>query len=195
MKKAKQGAAENERETDDLLTEAAATHDTAGETGSEKAAPEAADALPAGSVAQSEYDALNDRYLRLYAEYENYRKRTAKEKEALFGDCAAQITGEWLPVIDNLFRAAEAAAQFASDVDRSIIEGIELVLKQAEGCLARLGVEAIEALGAPFDPMFHEAVMQAEHEGAEPGTVVEEFKKGYRRGDRVIRHSVVKVAN
>ncbi len=195
MKKAKPDAA-NEKEQDALPTAAPTNshHDDApGAQPASAVDTEAGDTV--SQVAQSEYDALNERFLRLYAEYENYRKRTAKEKEALFGDCVAQITGEWLPVIDNLFRAAEAAAQFENEIDRSIVEGIELVLKQAENCLTRLGVEAIAALGAPFDPMLHEAVMQVEHEGAESGTVVEEFTKGYRRGDRVIRHSVVKVAN
>jgi molecular chaperone GrpE len=138
---------------------------------------------------------LNDRYLRLYAEYDNFRKRTQKEKEAIYGDCVARVTAEWLPVIDNLSRAADAASRFESGVDRSISEGIELVLRQSADSLARLGVEVIEAVGRPFDPSLHEAVMQVDQDGAETGTVVEEFQKGYRKGDRIIRHSMVKVAN
>lgn len=145
--------------------------------------------------AARKYDELNDRFLRLYAEYDNYRKRTSKEKESIYSDCVVQVTAEWLPVVDNLMRAIESASQYEKEIDRSVVEGIELVLRQAESCLERLGVEPIEAVGNPFNPLFHEAVMQVEQEGAEPGTVVEEFKKGYRRGDRVIRHSMVKVAN
>jgi len=149
----------------------------------------------AAEEAARKYDELNDRFLRLYAEYDNYRKRTSKEKEAMYGDCVVQVTAEWLPVVDNLLRAIESASRYEKEIDRSVVEGIELVLRQAESCLDRLGVEPIEAVGKPFDPLLHEAVMQVEQEGAEPGTVVEEFKKGYRRGDRVVRHSMVKVAN
>ena len=145
--------------------------------------------------AARKYDELNDRFLRLYAEYDNYRKRTSKEKESIYSDCVVQVTAEWLPVVDNLMRAIESASQYEKEIDRSVVEGIELVLRQAERCQARLGDAPIEAVGNPFDPLLHEAAMQVEQEGAEPGTVVEEFKKGYRRGDRVIRHSMVKVAN
>ena len=138
---------------------------------------------------------LNDRYLRLFAEFDNYRKRTQKEKEAIYSDCVAKVTAEWLPVIDNLTRASEVASRFGQQVDQSISEGIELVLRQASDVLSKLGVEAIGTVGCPFDPSLHEAVMHVEQDGIETGTVVEEFQKGYRRGDRVIRHSMVKVAN
>ena len=137
----------------------------------------------------------NDRYLRLYAEFDNYRKRTQKEKEALYGDCVARVSAEWLPVIDNLTRAAAAAGRAGPEVDRSIGEGIEMVLRQAADTLSKLGIEAIETVGRPFDPELHEAVMHVEQEGIDAATIVEEFQKGYRRGDRVIRHSMVKVAN
>lgn len=138
---------------------------------------------------------LNDRYLRLYAEFDNYRKRTQKEKEALYGDCVARVSAEWLPVIDNLTRAAVAADRVGPEVDHSIGEGIEMVLRQAADTLSKLGIEGIETVGRPFDPELHEAVMHVEQEGIDAGTIVEEFQKGYRRGDRVIRHSMVKVAN
>ena len=128
---------------------------------------------------------LNDRYLRLFAEFDNYRKRTQKEKEAIYGDSVARVTAEWLPVIDNLIRASEVASRFGQQVDRSISEGIELVLRQASDTLAKLGVEAIEAVGCTFDPTLHEAVMHVEQDGAETGTVVERSEER-RVGEKCI---------
>ncbi|MBP7401193.1 MAG: nucleotide exchange factor GrpE [Clostridia bacterium] len=191
------GAEEEEKIREDFSGETSAGADGTPDGGA------AGDGAPAGEDTGNQPEdenarklsELNDRYLRLYAEYDNYRKRTSKEKEAIYGDCVVRVTAEWLPVIDNLERAADSAARFEGDVDRSIAEGINLVLRQASECMCRLGVEPIAAVGQPFDPELHEAVMQVEQDGVEPGTVVEEFQKGYRRGDRVIRHSMVKVAN
>lgn len=138
---------------------------------------------------------MEDRYVRLVAEYENYRRRTQKEKEAMYGDSVASVTAEWLSVIDNLERAAGSASQCTDETAQPIIEGLELVLRQTTDILVKLGVEPIEAVGQPFDPELHEAVMHVEMDDVDTATIVEEYQKGYRRGDRIIRHSMVKVAN
>lgn len=132
-----------------------------------------------------------EQLLRTLAEYDNYRKRTAKEKEALRKECIADAVEAFLPVLDNLHRAAESlAAQEGVDT-----QGVELVRKQFEEILTSLGVQEIPAEGKPFDPNLHNAVMHVEDDSLEENTVVEVFSKGYQIGDRVIRHCVVKVAN
>ncbi|NLM79079.1 MAG: nucleotide exchange factor GrpE [Ruminococcaceae bacterium] len=142
-----------------------------------------------------EITALSDKYLRLMAEYDNYRKRSQKEKEAIYNDSVVQVVREWLPVIDNLDRAEFAADQYKSEDARQIADGISMIRKQVTDVLDKLGVAAIDCCGQPFDPNLHDAVMHVEDESAAASTVVEELRKGYVMGDRVIRHSVVKVAN
>lgn len=132
-----------------------------------------------------------DQLLRTLAEYDNYRKRTAKEKEALRKECIADSVESFLPVIDNLHRAKESLAS-QEGVDT---QGVELVLKQFEEIMASLGVEEIIAEGQEFDPNLHNAVMHVEDENLGENMVAEVFSKGYRIGERVIRHCVVKVAN
>ncbi len=132
-----------------------------------------------------------EQLLRTLAEYDNYRKRTAKEKEALRKECIADSVESFLPVIDNLHRAKESLAS-QEGVDT---QGVELVLKQFEEIMASLGVEEILAEGQEFDPNLHNAVMHVEDENLGENMVAEVFSKGYRIGDRVIRHCVVKVAN
>ena len=131
-----------------------------------------------------------DKYLRLAAEYDNYRKRTAKEKESLYGSAKADTVKPFLDVYDNLLRGA---AQYAEgDPNRT---GLEMICKQFVDVLAKLGVEEIDALGKPFDPERHNAVMHVEDEEIEESTVVEVFQKGFIMGDKVLRFSMVKVAN
>ena len=137
----------------------------------------------------NEKEALQDRLLRITAEYENFRKRTAKEKEGIYTDACSDVIKEMLPVIDNLDRAIA--------VDGSVEDlkkGIEMTIKGLETSLQKLGVEEIDASGE-FDPNLHQAVMHIEDESLEKNVVTEVFMKGYKRGDKVIRHSVVKVAN
>ena len=131
-----------------------------------------------------------DKYLRLAAEYDNYRKRTAKEKEALYGTAKADTIKPFLDVYDNLLRGA---AQFAEDDPNR--QGMELICKQFVDVLAKLGVTEIDALGKPFDPERHNAVMHVEDENVEESTVVEVFQKGFIMGDQVLRFPMVKVAN
>ena len=132
----------------------------------------------------------NDKYLRLAAEYDNYRKRTAKEKENLYAAAKADTVKPFLDVYDNLERGV---AQFAQDDPHR--QGLEMIAKQLLDVLGKLGVTEIEALGAPFDPEKHNAVMHVEDESAGENTVVEVFQKGFALGEKVLRFSVVKVAN
>ena len=131
-----------------------------------------------------------DKYLRLAAEYDNYRKRTAKEKESLYGSAKADTVKPFLDVYDNLLRGA---AQYAEgDPNRT---GLEMICKQFVDVLAKLGATEIDALGKPFDPALHNAVMHVEDEEIEESTVVEVFQKGFIMGDKVLRFAMVKVAN
>lgn len=133
---------------------------------------------------------VNDKYLRLAAEYDNYRKRTAKEKENIYGDAKADTIKPLLAVYDNLERGI---AQYdEADAHR---QGLELILRQFTETLTKLGVTEIEAKGQPFDPGLHNAVMHVEDETAGENTVVEVFQKGFMLGDKVLRFAMVKVAN
>lgn len=144
---------------------------------------------------EKEIAVLSDKYLRLMAEYDNFRKRSQREKEAIYGESVIQVVREWLPVLDNLDRAEWAADQYESGEARGIAEGIAMIRKQVQDVMDKLGVKPIDCCGQPFDPNLHDAVMHVEDESAEASTVVEELRRGYMRDDRVIRHSVVKVAN
>lgn len=149
--------------------------------------------------AEAEIEKLNaslagehDKYMRLYAEYENFRKRSAKERESIYSDAYCDALTQILPVLDNL----ERAAQFnADDADSPMAKGIELTLKSFIEMMNKMGVFEIEALGKEFDPNLHNAVMHIEDETAAENVVVEVFMKGYARGDKVLRYSMVKVAN
>lgn len=133
---------------------------------------------------------VNDKYLRLAAEYDNYRKRTAKEKESIYGDAKADTIKPLLAVYDNLERGI---AQYdEADTHR---QGLELIARQFVEVLTKLGVTEIEALGQPFDPEKHNAVMHVEDEEAGENTIVEVFQKGFMLGEKVLRFSMVKVAN
>ncbi len=139
----------------------------------------------------AELGEANDKYTRLFAEYDNFRKRTAKEKEGIYADAYLDALSQILPVLDNLERAA---AYENSDAE-SLRKGLELTLKSFSETLEKMGVKEIEALGKPFDPNLHNAVMHVDDEAFGEGEVVEVFAKGYARGDKVLRFSMVKVAN
>ena len=135
-----------------------------------------------------------DKYLRLYAEFDNYKKRTEKEKSARYKDALIDTAKEFLPILDNLQRAL--AAEAVSEDAKAIKDGVEMVEKQMKETLAKLKITEINALGEEFDPNLHNAVMHVEDENVTENTVVEEFIKGYiYDGDKVVRHSMVKVAN
>ncbi len=139
---------------------------------------------------QKEIEELNDRYKRLYAEFENYKKRTMKEKESLRNMLISDIMINILPIIDNLEKAISAGTK-----DTAYEEGIKLVLKQLKDVLAFNGVKEIETVGKTFDPELHEAVSHVTDEKLGPNMIKEEFRKGYIIGNKVIRHSMVIVAN
>ena len=132
----------------------------------------------------------NDRYLRLLAEYDNYRKRSQKEKDSLYGDIKANTVTAFLPVYDNLVRALAQTTE-----DEAYRKGVEMIMTQFEQTLKKLGVEKIESLGQTFDPQLHNAVMHVEDETKSENEIVEVFQKGFKLGDKVIRFAMVKVAN
>lgn len=131
-----------------------------------------------------------DKYLRLAAEYDNYRKRTAKEKDNAWTEAKAQTVAAFLPVYDNLERALKQPT-----ADDAYKKGVEMTMKGFQDVLTTLGVELIPALGETFDPNRHNAVMHVDDEEAGENTIVEVFQQGFLCGDKVIRFSMVKVAN
>lgn len=138
---------------------------------------------------QNELDTMKDRLSRLGAEYDNFRKRTAKEKDEIYNNACEDILTKMLPVMDNL----ERAVSVEGDVD-DIKKGIEMIMKQFKDSLESLQVEEISTEGK-FDPNFHDAVMHVEDDKYGKDEIVEVFLKGYKREDRVLRYSMVKVAN
>lgn len=137
----------------------------------------------------NEVEALKERLLRVSAEYENYRKRTTKEKEGIYTEACTDVLKEMIPVLDTLERAI--------NVDGNVDDfktGMEMTIKGFKGSFEKLGVEEIDVTGG-FDPNLHQAVMHIEDENFEANSVAEVFQKGYKRGDKVIRHTMVKVAN
>ena len=139
---------------------------------------------------QQELDELNDRYKRVLAEFENYKKRSSKERETLYNSIVSDIVEIFLPVVDNLENALKIETQ---DVEYK--KGIELILKQFKDILKTKGVEEIPALGETFDPALHEAVSSVQDPDKNAQEIVQEYRKGYKIGSKVIRHSMVVVAN
>ena len=135
----------------------------------------------------AECEECNDRYMRMMAEYDNFRKRSAKEKESVwadaYGDCIAQL----LPILDNLERASK------SNNIEAVTKGLEMTVKAFDDAMDKMGVKEIEC--KTFDPNLHNAVMHVEDEQYGDGEIVEVFQKGYCKGDKVIRYAMVKVAN
>ena len=131
-----------------------------------------------------------DQFLRLAAEYDNYRKRTAKEKENLWTDAKADTIQSFLPVYDNLERALKQ-----DTADEAYKKGVEMIMSQLKEVFAKLGITEIEAQGKPFDPNLHNAVMHIEDENLEENTVAQVFQAGFMLGEKVIRFAMVQVAN
>lgn len=139
---------------------------------------------------QEELEELSDRYKRILAEFENYKKRAGKERESLYNMILSDVVAKLLPVIDNLENAANAKTE-----DENYKQGVELVLKQFQDVLKAQGVEPIESIGQVFDPELHEAVSSVTDETLGEKEIKEEYRKGYKIGNKVIRHSMVVVAN
>ncbi len=140
---------------------------------------------------KKEFDEINDKYLRLYAEFENYRKRVNKEKEDLFKYGSETIVYELLPVIDNL---ELALSHVQNDTDDSLVQGVKMTHNEMKKVLGKFGLSEIEAHSKPFDPQYHHAMSQVEREDVEDKTVVEEFRKGYMFKEKVLRPSLVSVS-
>ena len=141
-------------------------------------------------VPKQDYDELDDRYKRILAEFENFKKRSAKEREGLYNSILADVIEVILPVVDNLENAAKVETK-----DESYKQGVELVLKQFKDVLKSKGIEEIKAVGETFDPSMHEAVSSVQDDEKGEKEIVQEYRKGYKIGNRVIRHSMVVVAN
>ena len=139
---------------------------------------------------EAQLAAGNDRYLRVCAEYDNFRRRSQKEKDGLFGDVKADTIRMFLPVYDNLERALKQGTE-----DEAYRKGVELIMAQFESTLEKLGVARIESLGQTFDPTLHNAVMHVDDGEKGENEIVEVFQQGFKLGDKVIRFAMVKVAN
>ena len=155
------------------------------------------DAPETGPEAGGETESLKDtmaqqeeKYLRLAAEYDNFRKRSAREKESAWTDAKAETAAAFLPVYDNLERALKAPCS-----DEAFLKGVEMTMNQLKDILTRLGIEEIPAQGEQFDPTYHNAVMHIDDETLEKNTIVEVFQTGFKTGEKVIRFAMVKVAN
>ena len=139
---------------------------------------------------QEELDDITDRYKRVHAEFENYKKRSQKEREGLYNSILADVVESFLPVIDNLENAEKVETK-----DENYKKGIELVLKQFKDVLKAKGIEEIKTVGETFDPELHEAVSSVQDDTLGEKEIKEEYRKGYKIGTKVIRHSMVVVAN
>ena len=137
-----------------------------------------------------ELKTANDKYLRLMAEYDNFRKRSQKEKEGLYGDIKSDTVSKFLPVYDNLVRALAQSTE-----DEAYRKGVEMIMNQFNTTLEKLGVSRIESLGQKFDPSLHNAVMHVDDEEKGENEIVEVFQEGFKYGEKVIRFAMVKVAN
>ena len=138
----------------------------------------------------NELEEMTDRYKRLLAEFENYKKRSQKERESLYNMITGDVLTSILPVMDNLEKAAAVKTE-----DTSYQEGVKLVVKQFSDVLNKFGMEEIESVGKRFDPELHDAVSHIEDPNKGEQEIVEEYRKGYKIGTKVIRHSMVIVAN
>ncbi|MBR2883651.1 MAG: nucleotide exchange factor GrpE [Clostridia bacterium] len=175
IKMASEKKTEEKVEKEEVIKEETATEETVAEEENEF---------------EKKWQDVNEKYMRTLAEYDNYRKRTIKEKESIYPEAKAVVVEKFLPVMDNFQRALDSAEE-----KNPFYEGVAMVKKQMDEVLTALGVEEINAVGEEFNPELHNAVMHVDDEEAGENIIVEEFQKGYRIGDRVIRHSMVKVAN
>ena len=152
----------------------------------EKAEPTAEERIAALEAQLKEKD---DKYLRMAAEYDNFRRRSREEKAAVYADALSDTVGELLPIIDNLERAA------MYDDGEKVKEGLMMTAKSVSAVLEKLGIETVGAAGETFDPNLHNAVFHVEDESLGEGEIVEVFQKGYKKGNKIIRFAMVKTAN
>lgn len=178
-----------EEKEKDLVEET--TKETAEETTEEKA-QETVEEISVEDKLKEEIESLKDKLMRNLAEFDNYKKRTQKEREDLYATAVCDTIEKMLPVKDNLERALTTLA----DAEESVLEGIKMIDKQFSDVLKAQGIEEIKSVGEAFDPEKHNAVMREDAEDKEENTITEEFQKGYiYKEEKVIRYSMVKVAN
>ena len=194
MSKKKQTEAEEVREEktgeaseETIKEEEKKAPETAGEPAAEK--PEEKKSEEAKPKVD-ELAAEKDKYLRLCAEYDNFRKRSQKEKDAIYADVRANTLTSFLPVYDNLVRALNQPTE-----DEAYKKGVEMIMAQFKATMEKLGVTEMDCLGQKFDPAFHNAVMHVDDEEKGENEIVEVFQQGFMLGDKVIRFAMVKVAN
>ena len=135
------------------------------------------------------YDELNDKYLRMMAEYDNFRKRSQRERDGIYASAYEEALNEFLPMSDNLQRSLAYAGT------ENFAKGIEMIVNQFSDTLKKLGIEEYGKRGDPFDPNIHNAVMRTDDDSLGENTVAEVLQKGYRKGDKILRFAMVKVAN
>lgn len=181
-----------ERKLEETPEEAAAEQTAAEETAVEEAAAEDTAAAQSSETEalQKKLDAEHDAYLRLAAEYDNFRKRSQKEREALYTDIKAENVGKFLPVYDNLERALANET-----ADEAYKKGVEMTMAELRKIMDGLGVTEFGEKGESFDPNLHNAVMHIEDESMEKNVIAQVFQKGFRVGDKVVRFAMVQVAN
>lgn len=190
---------EDEHRVKDEMAEAEVKQDEAKQETSEQEEIQDEEAITVESLqaklAEAEQKAEENyqKYLRAQADFDNFRKRSRKEKEDQAKYASLALIGQLLPALDN-FERAIAASKGTQDSE-SLAKGVDMVLRQLEQALTSEGVEAITTVGEVFDPTFHQAVIQVESEQFESGTVVEELQKGYKLKDKVIRPAMVKVSS
>ena len=173
---------DNKETTEEIMTEE--------QEESTAAAPSEVDGLKAEIEAlQAELKEKDDKYLRMAAEYDNFRRRSREEKEGIWEAATAETVAELLPIIDNLDRAAQFEA------GEKLREGLQMIAKATAGVFEKLGVEEFGKPGDTFDPNLHNAVLHIEDEAYGEGEIVEVFQKGYKKGKRIIRFAMVKTAN
>ena len=159
------------------------------ETAAETEAPQTPEA-PEVNPWEEKYNAEHDSYLRLAADYDNFRKRTIKEKEQSYGNGKADAVEKLLPVYDNLERALNQPTE-----DAAYKKGVEMTMNQLVSIFTALGVEIFGQIGDAFDPNIHNAVMHTEEEGVEENTITQVFQKGFKLGEKIVRFAMVQVAN
>lgn len=178
-------------EKDEQIEETNETEAVENDEVAEKIETDNEEAIDEHEQLKRDFEELNERFLRVHADYDNFRRRTREEKEAAAKYRAQHLVEGILPVLDNFERALLVQAE--SEETKSVLQGMDMIYRQLLEVLKSEGVTVIEAVGQQFDPHLHQAVMQVEEEGYESNIVVEELQKGYKLHDRVIRASMVKV--
>ena len=192
MSKKKQTEAEEvkEEKTEEAPEETIKEEETKAPETEAKPADEKAEKTEEAKPKTDELAAEKDKYLRLCAEYDNFRKRSQKEKDAIYADVRASTLTSFLPVYDNLVRALNQPTE-----DEAYKKGVEMIMTQFKTTMEKLGVTEMDCLGQKFDPAFHNAVMHVDDEEKGENEIVEVFQQGFMLGDKVIRFAMVKVAN